>query len=285
MITDFVNFCRFTRNLCETTCTSYRHCFQLFSDFCVSRSLSLEDVQQKDVIDFMTEKRRQGVSASSINQYIVAVSAFYDWAVRFRGFRRNPAAGVQKMKTEKSLPVCVPSHLMKLILDKMPENTFKELRNKVVVLLGYHCGLRRAEMLALVDADLDFHAGVIRVYGKGRKVRLVPMSVQLASLMQLYMSSRPASHFGYDRVLVTSANEPLNYDQIAYVVKSALRPFLPAALCHCHILRHSFATTCMNAGVSIESIASLMGHESVETTMRYLTISSERVRAQIQGVF
>lgn len=285
MVNEFINFCCFARNLCETTCANYRAHIGLFNDYCVAHAIKLENATQMDVINFMAEKRRQGVRASSINQYVVAISAFYDFAHRFKGFTTNPAAGIQKMKTEQLAPVCIPTHIMRLIIDRLPSRTFQEVRSRLVVLLGYHCGLRRREMLELSVSDIDFASGVLRVFGKGRKVRLVPMSVQVVECLRHYLDLRPLMARVDTRLLVTVNGDPLSYENIAVIVKHALANFVAPELCHCHILRHSFATACMAAGVPIESIATLMGHASVETTMRYLTISPERVRSQIQGVF
>lgn len=284
----FLDYCRFARNLTDATIDNYKTMCRLFSDYLVSVNLSDAQATQETVVGFMSAERRKGSAASSINQYLVAVTVYYDFCVRFHfdEYKQNPVAGVKRMKVEKSLPVCVPAYKMQSIIDGIGETTFKEIRTKAILLLGYHCGLRRREITDLQDVDVDFGSLTIRVTGKGRKVRLVPMSKQLAGVLKRYLELRHVfSPFGSERFFITVFQTPLSYEQVAYIVETALAKHLPAAYCHCHILRHSFATACINAGVTLENLATLMGHGSVNTTMRYLSISATRIRQQIANVF
>ena len=284
----FLDYCRFARNLTGATIDNYKTMCRLYSDYLVSVNMNDAQATQQTVVEFMAAERRKGSAASSINQYLVAVSVYYDFCVRFHydEYKQNPVAGVKRMKVEKSLPLCVPAYKMQSIIDSLCGPSFKEIRTKAILLLGYHCGLRRREITDMQDVDVDFGSLTIRVTGKGRKVRLVPMSKQLAAVLKRYLEMRlELAPFGSERFFITIYQTPLSYEQVAYIVENALSKHLPAKYCHCHILRHSFATACINAGVTLENLATLMGHGSVNTTMRYLSISATRIRQQIANVF
>lgn len=284
---EFIEYCRYIRNYTDATISNYERLFELVRMWRCDTSYSVFSMNQDDVLSFVRDKMRSGSKAASVNQYLSMISSCFRWAVRFHfdEFNVNPCDGVGKLKAEKNLPVCIPADIMVKIIQSMPESTFKQLRSKAVVLLAYHCGLRRSELMNAKTYDIDFSQQTIRVTGKGRKVRVVPLSNELVRVLRMYLDRALQAHLQTPYLFTTIFNTPLSYSHVAFIVEHALRGFVPENLCHCHILRHSFATTCMNAGVSLENIASLMGHESVTTTMRYLTISSERIKQQLSNVF
>ena len=287
MVKEFLKFCQYGRNLSPITMTNYERILQLFTNFLLGKGKTLQSVVENDVTDFVAECLKNGSKASSVNVYVCTLRAFYKWAVMFHydTFKVNPAAGVPKLKVRKDLPVCISEKKMQKILDNLGETSWKEQRVKLAILMGYHTGLRRNEMVILKCDDLDLEEKTIRVLGKGGKVRVVPMSGQLCQLVEKYFATRKLLGLTSPWLFVKSTNKPLGYFDFAHIVKAALRQFVPEDMAHCHILRHSFATTCLNSGVSIENIAAIMGHSSIETTMRYLTISSARIKSQLEGVF
>lgn len=287
IVSDYLTYCEQLRNLSPATLSNYSHMLRFWQEFLQVERIDIRRARQEDVLLFIRQKRKERCAASSINQYVIAVSSFYKWALRFHygEFVMNPCESVQKLKAPKLMPLCVPEHRMKSIIEQLPEDTFQQLRSKAVILVAYHCGLRRAELCALRDVDVDFSTSLIRVYGKGRKERFVPMSPQAAACLRRYIDVRNMCGVSANRLFTTIHAQDMTYDEIAHLVKHVLGRFLPPAYCHCHILRHSFATACLNAGVTLENIAALMGHESIQTTLRYLTISADRIKRQLSGVF
>lgn len=284
---EFLDYCRYIRNYTPSTIHNYENLFDIVQRWASDASYSVLSMSQDDVLRFIRDKMRAGSKAATVNQYVSMISSFWRWAIRFHfdEYNFNPCDGIGRLKAEKDLPRCIPAHVMTKIINDMSESTFKQLRSKAVVLLAYHCGLRRSELMNAKTYDIDFAQQTIRVTGKGRKVRVVPLSNELVRVLRLYLNSAAQASLTSPSLFCTTSMEPLSYSEVAVIVRQALRRWVPESLCHCHILRHSFATTCMNAGVSLENIASLMGHESVNTTMRYLTISAQRIREQMKNVF
>ena len=284
---EFIEYCRFVRNYTPSTIRNYENLFDIVQRWACDTSYSVLCMSQDDVLRFIRDKMRAGSKAATVNQYVSMISSFWRWAIRFHfdEYNFNPCDGIGRLKAEKDLPRCISADMMRTILADMPESSFKQLRSKAVILLAYHCGLRRSELQNAQLCDVDFAQCTIRVTGKGRKVRVVPLSTELVRILRLYLNAASQANLTTSSLFCTTSKNPLSYDEVAFIVRQALRRWVPESLCHCHILRHSFATSCMNAGVSIENIATLMGHESVNTTMRYLTISAQRIREQMKNVF
>ena len=284
---EFVNFCQFSRNLSPVTVANYCSVLSRWSQFLGEHSLLSESVRSSDVLQFLSECLQGGAKPSSCNQYLAVLSSYYRYCVRFHHdvVRESPCEGVQPMKTVKNLPVCIPRSILDRVAASLSSDTFKQARSRAIFLLLYHCGLRRAEALGLQDSDFDFANRVVRVLGKGAKVRIVPMSVSLVDAMQRYISLRSVRSPYVNRTFVTMSGEPLSQAELAVIVRQILAGWVSPALAHPHILRHSFATACLEGGVSIENISALRGHSSVSTTQRYLSISPSRLLAQLKGIF
>lgn len=287
MLKEYLKFCVWGRALSTKTIQNYEVILQLFADFATARGKSLISASEKDISDYVAHCLQNGNKPSTCNVYVTTLKVFYNWAMRFHfdQVRENPCANIPKLKARQDLPLCISSQKMERILSELPENTFRQQRAKLAVLMGYHTGMRRNEMVILLLSDLDMEQKTIRVLGKGGKVRIVPMSGQLVTLLEKYFATRKILGIKSEYLYSRSDGKAVGYGDFAVIVKQTLRQFVPENLSHCHILRHSFATACLNSGVSIENIAALMGHASIETTMRYLTISSERIKQQLAGVF
>lgn len=287
MINSYLNFCRYKRALSPITVGNYEHVLQIFCKFLKTKNLQLLEIKEENILDFIDFCMKTNVKPSSINIYVGIISRFFQWGIRFHYgiFTENPAAEIPKLKVRKDLPRCISEKQLSEILLSLRENSWKQQRDKLIIMLAYHTGMRRRELISLVKIDVHLEEKTIRVLGKGGKVRIVPVSNQLSELFEKYFQTCAKLKISSPWVFSNSEGQQIDYYKIAKIVKRILKKFVPEELAHCHILRHSFATTCLNKGVSIENIAALMGHASIETTMRYLSISSERINAQMRGVF
>lgn len=284
---DYIQFCEFSRNLSTTTVQNYATVLSMWSQFLGENGILAEKATAADVLRFMTEKHVAGVRPSSINQYLTTIASYYSYCVRFHHdvMTSNPCNDVQPMKDVKRLPVCIPRRILDRVVSEMRDDTFARSRSRAILLIMYHCGLRRSEVLGLSDECFDYENQVVRVLGKGAKVRIVPMSQTLVHAMLKYVGHRSALAPWINRTFVTRTGENLSRSELAVIVRSALCRYVSREYCYPHILRHSFATACLEAGVSIENISALLGHTSIATTQRYLSISPSRLLSQIQGVF
>lgn len=287
---DFHDYLADSRRLSFATIKMYFEALKSFHVwYCSKDPRGVLFVQPRDVYEFMAECSKRGMKAASINQYLTAIGRYYGFLQKFRpdaGISVNPVAGVERMRVPRVLPVCIPEKPLRAFLESLPHDTFKQSRSRAILYIMYFCGLRRSEVVSLRDDSFDFSRFTVRVWGKGSKERLVPFSAALEEVLSDYLDKRRVMFPSCGEWFFVSAHgEQLGRDDLSYLVRVHLSSRFPAALCHPHILRHSFATTLINHGVDIMSVSSLMGHSDVSTTMRYITVSSDSVHRKMEGVF
>lgn len=247
----------------------------------------LDETTTEEIIEFLMSERERGVSARTCNIYLTSFRNYFDYLVRFHGLAKNPAANVDKMKVENMLPMYIPEHIMNdLFVNRLVGKSFKALRSRAAIAVMYMSGARCAEVCNLSDMDLNFVENKIFLYGKGRKQRCVPMCSSLQRILREYMEVRNASVKVQEPALfVTVDGFRLGDRMMRVIVAQALCQVVPRKWCHPHILRHSFATVLMNHGKRIQDISRWLGHVSIATTQRYLTICANSEADNFDIVF
>lgn len=289
-LSNFVAYLREVRGLSEDTITSYSSYCSVFFEYLEDVDCdAIAEVSQRVVSDYIAFLYESGRQASTINVYLNAIRQYFKWLLRFAPAciqMENPCIGIEAVKVPNKVPRFIETAVLRRIVDGMPEVSFKELRSKLVILLGWQCGLRRSEMINLRVDDINLSGHVLRVYGKGRKERFVPMFDEVERILIRYLAMR--SHVlecSSPNLLCTVWGDALHRRMLALIVRNALVPHVAVDLAHPHVLRHSYATMLMKKGVPLQAIATVMGHASVATTMRYLSINYDYVRQSIEQAF
>lgn len=247
----------------------------------------LDETTTEEIINFLMSERERGVSPRTCNIYLTSFRCYFDYLVRFHGLAKNPAANVDKMKVANMLPQYIPEHTMNELFEShMQGDSFKALRTRAIIATMYMSGARCAEVVNLNDMDINFQERKIFLYGKGRKQRIVPLCSRLASILQQYIKVRNQSVKMQEQCLFSTVEGfRLGDRMVRVIVAQALCKVVPKAWCHPHILRHSFATVLMNHGKRIQDISRWLGHVSIATTQRYLTICANSEADNLDIVF
>jgi integrase/recombinase XerC len=146
-----------------------------------------------------------------------------------------------------------------------------------VLELLYSCGLRRAEVAALNVGDVDLYSGLIRVFGKGSKERMVPVGKTAAGCLREYLSARARADAGQPLFLNDKGGR-LTHDGVAFVLRrwirgaGFLKPVTP------HVFRHSFATHLLNKGCDLRAVQEMLGHKTLATTQVYTHLSLDKLK-------
>lgn len=284
-------FLYFIENVCNYShCTylSYSRALEEFEKFLMLNDISEADIQPRDVRDFMAELTERGLAPRSVNLYLSAIRSYFDYCCRFYNLQFNPASVVRKVKAEKPLPVFIPESDLNLIINNyLPADNFIHCRARMAIMLLYHTGIRCAEACSLKNRDISLSENFIKVMGKGRKERIIPISDELKEEINRYRFIRRRSVASNieDYFLVSKTGEMLETWQLRKVVYYALKKYLPEKMCHPHALRHSFATALLNHGARLEVIKALLGHASIDTTTIYTHCSSTFIRKQYNKTF
>ncbi len=221
--------------------------------------------------------RFPALSASSMARKISALRTFFSFLAVHGTVRANPTDGIAAPRRQARLPEFLPVDEMLDLLRSMPAGGLRETRDAAILELLYSSGLRVGELVALKREDLSVEEGVLRVSGKGRKVRVVPVGGKAADAVARYLAAREERAPGSSRVpgalFRNLRGGPLTARSVARILAAALvragvrRPLSP------HGLRHSFATHLLESGADLRAIQEMLGHAKLSTTQRYARVN------------
>ncbi len=230
---------------------------------------------------------RRGLARSSIARKLSAVRSFYRWLHVEGRVEANPARAVRTPKRARTLPGFLTREQMDQLFQsaqlRADGGGFRELRNLAIVELFYSAGLRVSELQGLNVDQLDLLGERVRVMGKGRKERIVPVGRTALGALRGYYAARErvldASRRPDGRaVFLGGTGRRLSVRQVQNVVGAVLREVAGEAGLSTHSLRHTFATHMLDAGADLLAVKELLGHASLSTTQIYTHTSKERLR-------
>jgi integrase/recombinase XerC len=223
----------------------------------------------------------KGNTASTINKKLSALRSFYRFALKRKLVEKDPAHCITGPKKSKPLPQFLRENEMDHLLDGLEwdDNNYKDVRARTILLLFYEAGLRRAELIGLNDADVDFVTGQLKVTGKRNKQRIVPFGKELAEALSDYRAVRDEQGGkNSDAFFLNDKGDRMTAPQVYALVRKYLSAVTSLKKKSPHVLRHTFATAMLNHGADLESIKNLLGHESVSTTEIYAHTTFEQLK-------
>ena len=242
-------------------------------------ALDVKSVTTGDIRAWMLHLNKQGDSARTMRRKVQAVRSFYKWLMKQGMASDSPAAAVELARIPKRLPQLVRTSSMDELLDQeIDETDFVQVRNRLIVMMLYETGMRRAELLDLLDRNVDTASGELKVHGKRDKDRIIPFGTELAQAIDSYRLLRDELVRGCEHFFVKEDGNPL-YPMLVYrIVRRALQEVGVTSKRSPHVLRHSFATAMLNDGAAINSVKELLGHESLATTQIYTHVTFSELK-------
>jgi integrase/recombinase XerC len=284
LIDDFISALSAEKGYSAHTCRAYRRDLASFADFVTgegkAESFDPAQVDHLEVRAWLGRLHRTN-SKSTMARKLSSLRTFYRFLMRQGSVRMNPAESVRTPKQEQPIPGCLTVDDIFRLLDTLPNDSLLEMRNRAIFETLYSCGLRVSELTGLDTGDMDLSQGIIRVTGKGRKQRLVPIGSKAIGAIKAYRGRLAGESPG-----VKSENGPLflNKNGRRLTARSVAR-ILDRLVVNCgfltpvspHTLRHSFATHLLNAGADLRVVQELLGHESLSTTQKYTHVNIDRL--------
>ncbi|MCF7221279.1 site-specific tyrosine recombinase XerD [Marilutibacter chinensis] len=268
--------------LARPTLDSYRRDLAGLARWRSGKDGGLTGADRVALFDYLAWRTREGYSPRSNARLLSALRAFYAWCLR-RGDRDDdPTALLESPKQPRSLPKAITESQVEALLAAPDVDSPLGLRDRAMLELMYACGLRVSELVELPATAVNLRQGALRVTGKGRKERLVPLGEEAQHWLERYLSrSRPqlAGKRSLPWLFVDTGGEAPTRQQFWRLVKrhAATAGIDPARISP-HGLRHSFATHLLNHGADLRSLQMLLGHSSLSTTQIYTLVAREQLK-------
>lgn len=235
---------------------------------------SWRELNVDDVLDYLQYCAEHPLKSSTVARRLISIRLLYGCLADEGAIEKDFTAVMDSPRRWKILPDFLTEREVDLLLDAFKSSEGElEMRNKLMIELLYSSGLRASELTSLKVADCDFEGGVLRVTGKGSKVRVVPCGRPAFKLMRRYLESvRPVLAEKNPRapwLLLSKNGRKLNREWVWSVVQeAALRSGISRGV-HPHTLRHSFATHLLSHGADLRCIQEMLGHSDIATTEVY----------------
>lgn len=270
------------------TIAAYKKDIEQFEEWVGSdvKTGSTPEVTANDIRAWVAYLSREGISAVSIRRKIQSLRAYYGFLFSKHIVPQNPAKDITLPKKSKPLPEIIRSEeLEKIITNEIEEssdndkNFVKKIKNNLILKMFYTLGIRRAELIAINDEDIDFFKKEIKIHGKRNKQRIVPMPDELAADIKNWQKLRDINEERKEdeTALFISKGERLKPGQVYRIVTKMLEE-TGGRKKNPHILRHSFATAMLNEGADLNSVKEFLGHASLATTQIYTHVSLAEIK-------
>lgn len=276
----FFGWLEFERNASPRTIANYRHALAEFRK--AQPQPAWKELTADDFRRYLFTMSKRGVARPTIRLHFAALRTFFKFLTERHGLKVNPLKEVLLPKLEKKLPVVLtPKQIDELL--GAPLRVEKEsrapkwmpARDAAVLELFYSSGLRLAELAGLDVASVDVFSENVRVFGKGRKERVVPVGAPALAAIQRY---RQEAQVNAGPLFINKSRRRISTRSIWLLLKRYLRHTSIPQNVSPHKLRHSFATHLLDAGADLRSVQSLLGHASLSTTQIYTHVTVERLK-------
>ena len=295
-VADFLLHLEKERNVSPNTVLAYRRDLGVFveylGEYYGTESWSWQGIDRLAIRGFLGHLTRRGLGKRSISRALSVVRSFFRFLHRNEVVEANPARAVGSPKLERYLPAYLDRSQVQRLFDiaevRAMEGRFADVRNLAILELFYSTGMRLSELRGLGRSDVDMITQQVKVRGKGRKERLIPVGDHAIRAMRNYESKRDellrAVGAKGDRTafFISAQGRRMSVRTIQMAVTSLLDKVDEDAGLSVHSLRHTFATHLLDAGADLRAVQELLGHASIATTQIYTHTSVERLKQVYQ---
>jgi integrase/recombinase XerC len=285
IIRGYLEYLETERNYSAHTILSYETDLMSLVQFLRNEKIeSFDQVHKESLRAFIGFLLDEGFGRRSVARKIASLRSFFKYLWRHKIVEGNPALVLITPKVGKRLPVFLDELSMRKLLLSSDQTGPNKNRDLAIMELFYSTGIRLSELIDLTLNDLKQEEGLIKVKGKGRKERFVPVGKKALSVINEYLATRrdlllEAHRTHNERSLfVTGKGRKLYPQAVGRIVRKYIGAVSEIEKKSPHVLRHTFATHLLNRGADIRAVKELLGHESLSTTQVYTHVSSARMK-------
>lgn len=284
LILPWLNVLLARRGLSQNTAESYGQDLDSFFQFLaeLGKTGQLEeetDINEGILFYYLAWLRAKGASPATQARHLSALRSFFRFAVHENIIPDNPAELLDNPKLPFHLPCVISRADMEQLLSLPDISTRQGMRDRAILELLYAAGLRVSELCNLKIDDLDLQRGLVQVFGKGSKERLVPIHNLMQELLSTYIDKwRPLFHPDCQNLFLNRSGKGLTRQYIWKLVKKYSRLANLNEAFSPHSFRHSFATHLLEGGADLRAVQTLLGHASIDATEIYTHVEGERLK-------
>jgi len=271
------------KGLSHASISAYSSDFDQFRVFCRVKSWDIFELKSKQVRQFLAHLSKNGMSERSIARKLSTLKQFYVFLMREDLLKSDPTELVSVRVKARKLPKLLKKEEMIQLIESVCGKNEKEVRDRALLELWYASGCRVSEITKLQISDIDFQDGWIRVLGKGRRYRQIPVH---ATALEWCLKYREIRH-GWlmehslketEKFFLTRRGKGFTRQGIWRLLKDAAKMAGMSDKIHPHMIRHSFATHVLCGGADLRAVQEMLGHRSIGTTEIYTHLDIENLK-------
>jgi integrase/recombinase XerC len=280
VLKSFLNYLKFEKRYSAHTIASYENDLLQFKMFSLEMQKDFETATARDIRLWVASLSKQ-YAASSVNRKMSSLKSFYRFLQRNQLLEHNPAQSLSALKKPTRTPQFVEEQELNQLIESLPvADDFLSARDLLIFDLLYATGMRKSELIQLREIDFDELSNSVKVLGKGKKERKIPIHNLVFVKIKTYIEFRNnffnQNHF--ETLFVNSKGIKLAPKSVYNIISGFLQNCWSVEKKSPHILRHSFATHLLNKGADLNAIKELLGHSSLAATQIYTHNSIERLK-------
>ncbi|WP_144606973.1 tyrosine-type recombinase/integrase [Algoriphagus algorifonticola] len=285
MINSFVNYLEYEKRSSPHTVEAYERDLRQFEDF-VKLSFELNQISEashSEIRAWVIDLVEQGLSSTSVNRKIATLRSYYKFLLRTEVITQDPTYKLKSLKNPKKLPEFVQENSIASVLEEsVYDSGFEGQRDRMVMEFLYLTGVRLSELIGLKWEDIHLGQEQVKVLGKRKKERIIPITKGLKqnilSYQKVFEERFPKA--GQSHYFIVSNSGSKSYPMMIYrIVRKYLDRFAQTSKRSPHILRHTFATHLLNKGADLNAVKDLLGHANLAATQVYTHNSMEKLKA------
>ena len=287
LIKRFLIYLRLEQSLSDNSVEAYMHDIELLMQYLesINHSKSLKDINQENIENFLAYLYDLGLSANSQARILSGIKKFYAYLLQEKLVNENPTLLISSPSIGRHIPDVLSYEEICSLIDSIDLSLPFGHRNKAIIEIMYGCGLRVSEVTSLKISNIYIEDEFIRIFGKGDKERLIPISQSIIKTLNLYIDGeRKFQNINpkhTDTLFINRRGSGLSRQMVFLIIKDLAEKAGIKKNIGPHTIRHSFATHLLEGGADLRAVQQMLGHSSISTTEIYTHISDQYLREVI----
>lgn len=282
LLDSFIRYLRFERNLSENSQAAYQSDLKSYLAHLNKKKLDVQKVSHLDIVSYLRSRKDQGLKTSSLCRILESIRMFHRYLFQEDISKSDPGTKTVSPRLIPRLPSALSVRDVERLLSALPAKREVEIRFRAMLELLYASGMRVSELVTLRLDQLDLESGFVKVIGKGKKERIVPLGSSARISIERYLLSRSQKFSGkphdHGTLFLTKFGRKMTRNEFWRQLKNNARNAGLTRHVSPHKFRHSFATHLLEGGADLRSLQELLGHSSLSTTQIYTHVETRMMK-------